>query len=131
VTLPAYCSNCGAEAHGRFCSACGSELAASSPGENFAESSSGGTAGLWWARLQRAASVRVGCMSIFAGVVIGAIAGVIWEPLTAPVAVTVIALCWVGAIFNDEQALNCPRCRKMVKLGADTCHHCGAPTTPQ
>jgi hypothetical protein len=84
---------------------------------------------LWWGRLGRAASVRVGCASLFAAAVVAAGVGYVWEAAAAPVGVAVFVVCWLGAIFNDAQALNCPRCRKMVKLGADTCHHCGASTS--
>jgi hypothetical protein len=82
----------------------------------------------WWGRIGRAFSIRIGCLSLLMGVFLGALAGMIWEPLVTPVAIVVIVLCWVGAVFNDDQALTCPRCKKMVKLGADTCHHCGAHT---
>jgi hypothetical protein len=71
---------------------------------------------LWWGRLTRACSIRVGCVALLFGVVMGALAGWLWEPMTGPVALISIAIFWLAAVFNDEQALNCPRCRKMVKV---------------
>lgn len=40
----------------------------------------------------------------------------------------VLALAFIGGllpVITGERSFSCPHCRKMVKLGATTCHHCG------
>jgi hypothetical protein len=82
---------------------------------------------IWWGRIQRAVSIRIGCGSLIAGFVFGVIAGQIFGVgVGAPVTIAVAAIIWLVAVFNDGQTLNCPRCKKMVKLGASVCSHCGA-----
>jgi hypothetical protein len=49
-------------------------------------------------------------------------------PKTRPaqkLALPLFVLTLAGVVFNDAQVLRCPNCRKRIKLGADTCHHCG------
>lgn len=82
---------------------------------------------IWWGRVQRAVSVRIGCGSLIAGFIFGVIAAQIFgQGAAVPVTLVVAGICWLLAVFNDGQMLNCPHCQKMVKLGADTCSHCGA-----
>jgi hypothetical protein len=65
---------------------------------------------------------------LFGAAVIGGIAGWLWKPLAGPITLIAFVIFWLAAVLNDEQALNCPRCGKMVKLGATACHHCGHAT---
>jgi hypothetical protein len=32
---------------------------------------------------------------------------------------------WILGAANPENVLYCPYCRKRVKIGATSCHHCG------
>ena len=80
-------------------------------------------------RIARALSIRVVILSLVAGVGAGVLIGLAWPAATMPVVWTVAAACYLLAIFNDAQMIRCPACRKRVKMGADTCHHCGYTAT--
>ncbi len=81
---------------------------------------------VWFGRLQRAFSVRIGCLATLVGFVAAVLVSFIWVGLVLPVLVGVIALAWLGMIFADDSApLRCPYCKKMVKINASACHHCG------
>lgn len=80
---------------------------------------------VWGRRLQRALSLRVGCMTLVLAVVAGALVGLAWPAAAVPVTFGVWGLGWLGYVFSDNQMLGCDACGKMVKLGASTCHHCG------
>jgi hypothetical protein len=82
-------------------------------------------ADLWTARIERATSFRLLLICLFLAGLSGALAGAIWDPLSAPVAVVVGFGGWIGAVCNDEQMAKCDACRKRVKFGATACHHCG------
>lgn len=126
-----FCPNCGAHGPGRFCSSCGEPQHA----ELHPQAGAGpSTAPLgptvsnslkWQARVERALSIRLMFISIFCASIVGALAGALWEPLTAPVVVVTWLVAWLGAVLNDEQMAKCDVCRKRVKFGATTCHHCG------
>jgi hypothetical protein len=131
-----FCHECGTPDPGRFCPACGSPQRGDAAGSNefeFAASTHSvaperaGVSGfdLWGARIERALSIRLGCLSLFAALIAGTGAGLLWEPLAVPVMIIVGALCWLGAVLNDEQMAKCDACRKRVKFGAMVCHHCG------
>ena len=73
---------------------------------------------------------RLGCLSLFVALVVALIAESLHFPqiLVSILFFGVLALCFVGGllpIIRGESAFSCPHCRKMVKLGANTCHHCG------
>ncbi len=74
--------------------------------------------------LQRALSIRIIFGSLFAALLISVVLGVLWGPLVY-LFFPIFALAYGGAILNDANVLYCPYCRKRVKLGANTCHHCG------
>ncbi len=76
--------------------------------------------------IARALSIRVIALSLVVGVCAGVLLQLVWPgvPLM-PVVWLVAAACYVMAVLNDEQMIRCPRCMKRVKMGADTCHHCG------
>jgi RNA polymerase subunit RPABC4/transcription elongation factor Spt4 len=73
---------------------------------------------------------RLGCMSIVGATVIAVIAAAIHVPAVGVTVIffAVLGLAFVGGlvpVIKGESAFSCPHCRKMVKLGATTCHHCG------
>jgi uncharacterized membrane protein len=80
---------------------------------------------LWGQRLQRLVSFRIGCLAAIVALIVAAIASAVWRPLVGPVFFLVFAAVMVLAMFNDRNILYCPYCRKRVKMGATTCHHCG------
>lgn len=133
-----FCSECGAADPGRFCSSCGYEhgvlnapsappvaglVGAAHPITPEVQEISGWE--LWSARIDRALSFRVGCMTLLLGVIAGALVGALWEPLAMPVTILVWVVSWLGVVMNDEQMAKCDACMKRVKLGATACHHCG------
>lgn len=83
------------------------------------------TARLWGRRLRKLTSWRVLGTAILVGILGGLALSYIWEPLGTwafwPLFVTALLL----AMFNDDAVLYCPHCGKRVKVGHDTCHHCG------
>lgn len=85
----------------------------------------GGPAYLVCMWLARALSIRVIVISLVSGIGIGVLAGMIWPAATMPVVWGSAALVYLGIVVNDEQMVKCAACRKRVKIGATTCHHCG------
>jgi hypothetical protein len=41
----------------------------------------------------------------------------------------VFGLIWLGYVVNDDYVARCSYCYKLVKLGAESCHHCGRQVT--
>lgn len=80
---------------------------------------------LWSARIDKALSFRLGCLSLLVAALAGALVGSVWEPLTVPVMIVVGVAAWLSAVCNDEQMAKCDACFKRVKYGAVACHHCG------
>lgn len=80
---------------------------------------------LWAGRIARALSIRVIVVSLVFGIAVGVLAGLVRPSLTMPVAWIAAAAAYAVAILNDGQMIHCAACRKRVKLGATTCHHCG------
>lgn len=64
-------------------------------------------------------------MSLVFGVCVGVLVGLVRPSATMPVVWIAAAAAYVVAILNDGQMIHCAACRKRVKLGATTCHHCG------
>lgn len=128
VARAAFCASCGmAASTGPYCPGCGQILmqqagtAVLSAGP---PSAGGHPRGLWPQRLRRLVSIRIlfGCWLV--SVLVAVIPTMIWRPL-GWVWLPVFAVLLLGAVFNDDMVLECPHCRKRVKAGADTCHHCG------
>lgn len=134
-----FCRNCGLElGNDNFCSKCGTARSTSAepsalptrapsvvPASGANSEKPRAVSGTWGQRLQRVLSVRIGCMGLIVAGVAAALTGALWEPLAAIVFWPVLIAFMLAAIFNDENVLNCPHCRKRVKIGASTCHHCG------
>ena len=49
--------------------------------------------------------------------------GLVW-----PLFIGILVMYVVGRLAGTTGPLKCPYCRKRVKLGATTCHHCGRDT---
>ena len=79
---------------------------------------------LWAARFARILSIRVIVGATVGSLIFAALLGALWKPLTYSFFL-ILPLSLLGWFFNDDQELKCPYCRKLVKLGATTCHHCG------
>ncbi len=114
----------------RFCPTCGDTLlspvadipAAPQP----ASPSSGGAVNwsLWGQRLGRLFSIRVQMACFFGAAIVGYLLSRLWEPLVW-VTWPLYGLLILAAVFNDDNVLYCPFCKKRVKMGAQACHHCG------
>ncbi len=63
----------------------------------------------------------------FTAILAGIPAVLIWEPLAAPVVVTVFFAMLALMSLNPP---SCPHCRKRVKIGATTCRGCGQQVQP-
>ena len=74
---------------------------------------------------QRALSLRVILGSLFVSFLGGMLVGLVWERAEMPVVWGLAAVCYLGAVADPSQMLRCDACRKRVKVGASTCHHCG------
>lgn len=74
-------------------------------------------------------SLRVWLLCGFLAGLVSAGAGAIWSPLAGPVFVIALVLILGGYVLSPSTAAVCPYCRKRVKLGASTCHHCGQTVT--
>jgi RNA polymerase subunit RPABC4/transcription elongation factor Spt4 len=75
-------------------------------------------------------SFRIHFSGLFLGIGIGFVANLIGipEPALGPISVGVYVLFVAASAFGaaaGAATLNCPRCRKMVKMGSEVCHHCG------
>lgn len=70
------------------------------------------------------ASFRLMLAAAILGVIVAVVLNLLWAPL-AYLGVPVALLAWIGAAMNPETTLYCAHCRKRVKAGATTCHHCG------
>ena len=60
----------------------------------------------------------------FGAAIVGYLLSRLWGPLvwlTWPL----YGLLLLAAVFNDDNVLYCPFCKKRVKMGAQACHHCG------
>lgn len=80
---------------------------------------------VWGGRVARALSLRVIVVSLVGGVGIGVLVGLAWSQATIPAMWLSAAGLYGMAVMNDGQMIHCAACRKRVKLGATTCHHCG------
>lgn len=74
---------------------------------------------------QNMISMRAAILAIVVGVVVGGLAGMLWQPL-GWLALPAIAAVWAGVGFMPP--LSCPECGKRTKLAAERCHHCGVKT---
>ena len=79
----------------------------------------------WGGRIGRAFSLRVVLSSLFTGLLAGVVVGLVWPAAQMVVMWSAAAICYVGFVVADGQMTKCDACRKRVKLGASTCHHCG------
>jgi hypothetical protein len=80
---------------------------------------------VWGGRIGRALSLRVILSSLFTGLLAGVVVGLVWPGAEIPTMWGVAAICYIGFVVADGQMTRCDACRKRVKLGASTCHHCG------
>lgn len=69
-------------------------------------------------------SMRVWFGAMLLGAIPGALVAQLWNPLGVVVAMLLIAVAILASLMPDH-VLYCPHCKKRVKAGADTCHHCG------
>ena len=76
-------------------------------------------------RLSRAFSIRVIFLSLFGGVCVGVLAGLVWPSATMPVVWLAALGFYALFVLNNAQMTRCDACSKRVKLGAERCHHCG------
>lgn len=74
--------------------------------------------------IRRLASVRLVLMALFGGLLVAMPLSLIAKPLGYAF-FPVFLLLWLGTALNRDYALDCPHCRKRVKMGANVCHHCG------
>lgn len=79
----------------------------------------------WPGRIARALSLRVIALSIIAGIGLGVVVGLIWPAASTWAMWLIAGVTYAVAVFNDGQMTRCDQCSKMVKMGADRCHHCG------
>ena len=71
-------------------------------------------------------SFRVIFAAFFMAVLVAILPSMVSSAFGGVVFVLVFLAVYGMAIFNPNAAvLYCPHCRKRVKVGADTCHHCG------
>jgi hypothetical protein len=74
-----------------------------------------------------------GCLALIVLLVLSAIglaAGGAAGYVVAAVAGVFLMFVHGSNVLSDEQMLYCPHCKKRVKMGADTCHHCGREVKP-
>ena len=83
----------------------------------------------WAATVRKLFSFRLMLGAIVVAVVVGAVASLAWQPL-AYIWIPTFLLVWVGGALNPLHVLYCPYCKKRVKAGADSCHHCGRVVVP-
>lgn len=77
-------------------------------------------------RWENAISLRVVLAAAVMGVLAAIVFGWVWQPLGDVVGVLVFLGTYLLAVLNPYAAvLYCSSCRKRVKAGAETCHHCG------
>lgn len=57
--------------------------------------------------------------------ILAAVASLVSPILGTVVLIAVFGLLVVGGAMNPNLVLYCPYCKKRVKMGATTCHHCG------
>jgi hypothetical protein len=69
-------------------------------------------------------SFRLGCASIVIAALVGAGLTAIGGEGLSWLALPVLILVWWFGAANPGTVLYCPYCRKRVKAGANTCHHC-------
>lgn len=113
-----YCQNCGAkiESSGTYCAHCGEPLAPAAPApQQTPPAKPGFNLGINWSALF---SIRVWLLAIVGGAILGALTT---PALSVPAFIVILAL----AVLNRNLVLYCPYCRKRVKMGATSCHHCG------
>jgi hypothetical protein len=95
-------------------------------GQGWTDAVAGETAGggirLNWASL---VSLRVIFTALICGLLVGALLSAIAKPLGVVGFFVVAGGIYILAALNPENVLYCPYCRKRVKIGATTCHHCG------
>jgi ribosomal protein S27AE len=114
----------------RFCPTCGDTLpspvaeSAAAPQPGSASAGRGVNWSLWGQRLGRLFSFRVQMACIFAAAIVGFLLSLLWGPLVWAIW-PVYALLVLASVFNDDNVLYCPFCKKRVKMGAQACHHCG------
>jgi hypothetical protein len=74
-----------------------------------------------WSNL---ASFRILIAALVIAGIPAALAAAIWPPLGTAVLLGIFGVIYYNVLFNPRFQAYCPHCRKRVKLGADTCHHC-------
>jgi hypothetical protein len=72
-------------------------------------------------------SIRVWLGSFVAALIAATLLSMVSETLGVWLFWPIWILLLLAAMFNDDLVLYCPYCRKRVKMGADSCHHCGRP----
>lgn len=132
MTQDRFCRECGLEfGDAKFCPGCGTNRAAefqpaptlNPPAPAIPAYRPPGQ--VWGQRLQRVFSIRIILLGAMLAGVAGYLASLLWEPLAAVVVWPVFIGFMLLAMFNDENVIYCPHCRKRVKIGAASCHHCG------
>ena len=70
-------------------------------------------------------SVRWGCSAMLLALIPAVIGSLITPVLGTVLFFVVFVPVWIIGAANPGNVLYCPYCRKRVKVGATTCHHCG------
>lgn len=70
-------------------------------------------------------SVRWGCSAMLLALIPAVIGSLITPVLGTILFFVVFVPVWIIGAANPGNVLYCPYCRKRVKVGATTCHHCG------
>lgn len=74
----------------------------------------------------RALSFRVMWWSFWAGVAVAMIfVAVSLDGVAGYFGVATMGVVYLGHVLNEGVVLFCENCGKLVKVGFDTCHHCG------
>lgn len=85
---------------------------------------------------ENAASLRVfagaGCGALLLGGGLAGLLSLLWAPLgyTSWFFIPLFLLVFLGCAIAGPP-VSCPHCGKRVKVGYDTCHHCGRTTTSE
>lgn len=74
--------------------------------------------------VRRLLSIRLIVIALFGGVLVAVLLSLIARPLGYAFFPVFLVL-WIGTALSRDYALDCPHCRKRVKMGANVCHHCG------
>jgi hypothetical protein len=80
---------------------------------------------LWWPRVQKLFSIRFFMACFLVAAIPSYLLGLLWEPLMKIAFWPIFVLAAILGFFNDDAVFYCPHCKKRMKVGADTCGHCG------